>query len=124
MSEETYFSLTVLTVFARFRTVTTRVEPTLENAVREAAQLTAATIAAAVAKLGTDFAGVVIPARVAATSLFAGMSERTVGPVVATATRAPSDLEFVHPERVAGVRIVGVGVVTTLSLSFVAKTGT
>lgn len=113
----------MLTVFTSFRTVTTRMQPTLENAVRETAHITTATIAT-VAKLGTNFARVVIPARVTATSLFAGMSERTVGPVVATATRAPSDLELVHPEMVAGVRIVGVRVVTTLFLSLVFRTGT
>ena len=113
----------MLTVFTSLRTVTTRMEPTLENAVREAALVTTATITT-VAKLRADFTRVVIPARVTATGFFAGVRERTVGPVVATATSAPSDLEFVHSEMVSGVRIVGVRVVMIVFLIVTVATGT
>ena len=123
MSKETNLPLTMLTVFTSFRTVTTRMKPTLENPVSETAFITTATITVT-AKLRAYFSGVVKPARVTATSLFTGMRERTVGPVMATATRAPSDLEFVHPEMVSSVRILRVRVVTIVFLFFIVAKGT
>lgn len=114
----------MLTVFTSFRTVPTRVEPTLENTVSKAAFVATATITAVAAKLRAYFAGVVKPARVTTTSLFARMRERTVGPIVATAARAPSDLEFVHTKMVSGVRIFRVRVVTIVFLFFIVPKGT
>lgn len=114
----------MLTVFTSFCTVTTRMKPTLENTVRETSFLATATITTVATKLGAYFAGVVKPARVTTTSFFTRMRERTVSPIMATATCAPSDLEFVHPKMVTGVRIFRVRVVTIVFLIFIVAKGT
>lgn len=105
MCKEAHFSLTLLPILACFGSIPRRVQPALKHAVSELAAITTAAPAAAV--LRTHSPGVVIPPRVPAPGLLARMCERTVGPVVAAAASAPTDLEFVHPEVVGGVRVIG-----------------
>lgn len=105
MCKEAHFSLTLLPILACFGSVPCRVQPALKHAVSELAAIAPAAPAAAV--LRTHRAGIVIPPRVAAPCLFARMCERAVGPVVAAAASAPTDLELVHPEVVGGVGVIG-----------------
>lgn len=115
MSEETNLPLTILPILTSLRTVTGRVKPAFEDAVSELT-VVAAGAGTGAAVLGADGAGVMKPARVAATGLLAGVGEGAVGPVVAAAASAAADLELVDTEVVGGVRVgvrvgVGVGVV-------------
>lgn len=108
MCKEANFSLAVFPIFACLCSVPCRVEPALKNAVSELAAVATATPSTAI--LRAHRPGVVVPPRVAATGLFARVGKGAVGPVVAPAAGAPSDLELVHPEVVGGVRVVGVRV--------------
>ena len=108
--EETHLPLAALAVFACLGSVPSRVQPALENPVRELARIAAAAHTVA-AILWANGAGVVVPPRVAAARLLARVGKRAVGPVVAAAARAAADLELVHAEVVGGVRVVGVFIV-------------
>lgn len=110
VSEEAHLSLAILAIFTSLSSVPCRVKPTLEDAVRELAAITAAAPPAAI--LGADSTGVVIPAGVSAASFLTGVSEGAVGPVMAAAAGASAYLELVHAEVIRGIeiRVVGVGV--------------
>lgn len=103
MSKKANLPLTILTIFTRFSSVSGRVQPAFKNAVRKFTRVTAVAVSAAVIR--ANLTGVLEPERVAAASLFAGVSEGTVGPVVAAATCASADFELVHAEVVGGIGI-------------------
>lgn len=58
-------------------------------------------------KLRASGAGIVVTAGITAASLLAGMSVRTLSPVMRPATRAFPHLELVHAELVAGEGVDG-----------------
>lgn len=113
MGEEANLPPAIRAVLAGLRVVPGRVEPDLEHPVCELAAVPAAAAAASAPELGAHVAGVVVPTRVAAAGLLAGVGEGAVGPVVAPAAGAPPDLELVHPKVVGGVgvdvAVVGTG---------------
>ena len=90
-------------VLAGLGAVARRVEPALEDAVREVAVVAA--LAPALAEVRAGGAGVVVLARVAAAGLLPRVREGALGPVVAARAGATADLELVHAELVAAVAV-------------------
>jgi hypothetical protein len=90
-------------VLAGLGAVARRVEPALEDAVREVAGVAAP--APALAEVRAGGARVVVPARVAPPRLLPRVREGALGPVVAARAGAPPDLELVHAELVAAVAV-------------------
>lgn len=111
VSEEAYLSLAILAIFARLCSVPGWVKPTFKHAVCKLAAITSATTSAA-AILRANGTGILMSARISPASLFSGVSEGTVGPVVATAASAWPDFELVHPEMIRRIRIsIGIMIV-------------
>lgn len=116
MSKKAHLPLAILTVFAGFGSVTSRVKPALKHPVGELAVIGPAATAAA--KLGADGAGVMVPSGVPPESFLAGVGERTVGPVVAAVASTAADLELVDAEVVGRV---GVGVIVVVEAVVVGE---
>lgn len=104
MCKETNFPLTILSIFTSFSSIPRGVQIAFKNTMRELTRVTSRAVSTAV--LRTHLARVLKPARVTAACFLAGVSERTVSPVVAAAASASSDLELEHTEVVGGVRVV------------------
>lgn len=86
---------------ARARPVPGRVEPVLEDPVRELAVVAFAALARPVSR--ADEGRVVVLARVSARGLLAPVGVRALGPVVAPHSRAPFDLVGEHAELIRAV---------------------
>jgi len=80
VGKETHPPAATGAILARLSTVTSRVEPALENPMRVLACVTL--LATPLAKIGARRAGVVILSGITAASLFAGVGVRTLGPVM------------------------------------------
>lgn len=103
MSEKTDLSLAILPVFACFCPIARRVQPTLKNTMSKLTVIATATVAAA--KFSANSSRIVIPSRIPPPGLFARMSKRAIGPVMAAAASALPDLELKHSEVIRRVRI-------------------
>jgi len=106
VSEEADLPLTILAVLASLGPIPGRVQPALKHTMSKLAVVPTRTRPGPPV-LRTDSAGIVVATRVTATSLLARVGKWAVGPVVAAAAGALTDLELVHPELVrrVGVRV-------------------
>nr|BAF00760.1 hypothetical protein [Arabidopsis thaliana] len=100
MSEETDSSPAASSVFTRLSTVTRRMEPTLENSMRELTRITSSTTS--FTKLRTSGAGVMKLSRITSSSFFSGMCERTLRPIMRSTSSASPDFELVDAKLVGG----------------------
>ena len=106
VSKEANLALTILAILACLSPVPSRMQPALKHTMCECT-LIALRAAPSSAVLGAHSPRVVVLSWVPSPSLLPGMRKRAVGPVVAAAAGALTNLELVHPKL---VRRVGVGV--------------
>lgn len=123
MGEEANLPPANRAVLAGLRVVPSRVEPNFEHPVCELAVVAAAAAAAPTAELRAHISGVVVPSRVTAAGLLAGVGEGAVGPVVTAAAGAPPDLELEHPEVIGGEGVVVVGVIGISAAAIIGSIG-
>jgi len=100
VSEEANSAATISPVFAEVGSVARRVEPALEDAMRELTCVTPLAVPLPVIRAGRG--GVEELAGVPAASLLGGVGVGTLGPVVGPATWAGEYLELEHPEMISG----------------------
>lgn len=100
VGKETHSATATRSVLAELSSITRRVEPALEHAMRELTRVTP--LAGAFPVIGTRRTGVVELAGIPAAGLLAGVGVRTLGPVVGPATWTVAYLELEHSEIVTG----------------------
>jgi hypothetical protein len=103
MSKETDSAFTATPIFARLGPISSRMQPAFEDAVSKLAGIPAAT--GSLSEVRASSSGIMKASRIASSCLLTRVSERALGPVVASSPHTTPDLKLIHSEFVTGIRV-------------------